>query len=210
MSLTAFVFLVLGILGACAFMAIKIKLGDGNAATVIKQLASVLFVELACICVAEYPTGTGVKLILALVLGMIGDVMLAVSASSVNGKDMLFMTGMGAFALEHITVIVTLMTFMPGTVSWVQLLIGLGCGTVFGAVSVFGTSKLRLLNYGDMLIPTFIYCSLLSTSAFFCLAAAFVTPMFILPAIAMICFLISDLHSRFHSSEPLTTPLPSL
>ena len=43
--------------------------------------------------------------------------MLAVSASSVNEK-ICFHDRNGSVALEHITVIVTLMTFMPGTVSW--------------------------------------------------------------------------------------------
>ena len=143
----------------------------------------------------------GVLILAGLVLGLLGDLSLALKDLVKGGYDALFLAGFGFFALGHVAYIIGLGTGWGTLFPWVPILI---CAALAAAYVLF--SKQLKLNFGKMAVVVGVYSFLvlmLPAMGFFTSMTGVGPSQAILQqqgmrqptiiAIAGLCFLVSDL-----------------
>ena len=139
-----YVFLAIAVLITTVFIIVDYK-GEPKRALMMKTLASIGFVSVA-ISAFLYGNGDGeyFKFILCgLILGLIGDVALALRAVYEKKKDKYFIIGLGAFLLGHIAYTIEFTKISSITV--IEIIIAAIIVILF---VIFG--KLVKLQYGNM------------------------------------------------------------
>lgn len=139
-----YVFLAIAVLITTIFIIVDYK-GEPKKALMMKTLASIGFVSVA-ISAFIYGNGDGeyFKFILCgLILGLIGDVALALRAVYEEKKDKYFIIGLGAFLLGHIAYSIEFAKI--SSITLIEIIIAAIIVTLF---VIFG--KLVKLQYGNM------------------------------------------------------------
>ena len=188
-----------------ANMAVRAR-GASWLAVGLKSACGVCFCVLGAAGVAHIWSGTarvrelGVLILVGLVLGLLGDVSLAMK-DLVKTYDAFFLAGFGFFALGHLAYIIALGRGWGTLIPWVPILI---CAVLATAYVVF--SKQLKLDFGKMAGVVGVYSFLvlmLPAMGFFTAATGVRPSVAILQqgsvqqptiiAVAGVCFLISDL-----------------
>lgn len=163
-----------------------------------KTLASMAFIAMGAIGMyynyGSLPAG-GVLILAGLAFGMVGDILLDLKRAHSEFEDLYLTSGMIAFTCDHSFVLAaTLMIatpligklWLPAVVSAV---IGIGAAPIVMFVSV----KLMKAHFGKHFFFSAFYATYLIFFTALSVWLAFLNPVFIMLAVAMVLFLLSDL-----------------
>ena len=142
---------MLAIAAACAFVFVHEK-GMERAKLPFKTVASLCFVALGAVCLwksgaSEY----GVMVLIALVLGCVGDVFLQIP----GGGDGCFISGLIAFLLGHLMYVAAF--FAESGFMWVQPVVAVLLFAV-----VFVLLKVLKADFGDKKMLVYVYAAVIA------------------------------------------------
>lgn len=191
--MTAMIIMIaLAAASAIFFMVIRVLKG-GIYGMLTKALASLFFIVLGvtgAISLAPYIDRAAVLILLGLVLGLIGDIVLDLKVVYPESNDDYLNAGMISFAISHIVyfiAVVMLITFKVTT-----FLICLGITVPVSILILLASQKLKV-NFGKFIVHAITYLVLLAFMSIYTIAIAITDTRFILMAVGMVLFLLSDL-----------------
>lgn len=187
--------LALGVLSLALFLYVRVKKG-GILGLLTKTLASIFFIATAVVAFMFNPACDrffGMFIVLGLVFGLLGDVFLDLKYCYPKDNDLYTFTGMGCFAMGHISYLLGIyLTFYTGDL--LTLLIPIAVAVVFAAVVIVGGPMLGM-KYGKFKVPALIYAFLLTFML--CANAAFMivsfSPFWLVMTLGGLMFILSDL-----------------
>lgn len=224
-----YLFVGLGTLTMIAFLFFRDK-KSSPLAICLKTLTSILFIVTALVAVMNNEGKFDVAkktfiilMVVGLLFGLFGDFTLdfKVYFKSLrypnNMKDSDFVTyiGMGAFAVGHILYITGVLILNPNHL--MNLLYSSLGAVAASCLIVFGAGKMSHLHFGKFLIPSLLYCFLLTNFGIISLIVMIdkMTIANILRFVGSMFFLISDLilsftyfseKDKYLSKNPLINP----
>ncbi|MDD4840255.1 MAG: lysoplasmalogenase [Clostridia bacterium] len=197
MGYFVYALLAIGILATALFLYVRIKKG-GLPGTLTKTLASVFFILTGAVAFIANPNCDrvfGLLILVGLVFGLIGDILLDLKYCYPQDNELYTFSGMGAFALGHISYLTAVYyTFYTGNL--VTLLVPIAVATVIACLVVFGGPMLGM-KYGKFKVPALVYAFLLTfmltANIIFLIVTPGVTAFWIIMAIGGLMFIASDL-----------------
>ncbi|MDR1852213.1 MAG: lysoplasmalogenase [Propionibacteriaceae bacterium] len=186
---------VVGVVFCVINTAIRIK-GASLRSLLFKTICGVFFVMAGLAAVWQMNTerlGLGLIVVLGLVLGLLGDIWLALKELVANAHDNYMYAGFAAFGLSHICYVLGLgVAWQPVPLTWLCALIG---PVILPLALVTLAPKLGL-NFGSFKWTAAAYGFLLCSTGAVGLATAFgsgaLIPQALILGIGGISFLISD------------------
>lgn len=194
------VFSILASISAIFFMAIRVTKAPIYG-LLTKTLASMVFVAMgACALTvgqSTLPFGSAL-FVLGLAFGMVGDIILDLKRAHSEFEDIYLFCGMSAFSLGHFAYIAALCLIASPMILaskplLVPALIALGVAVVVAPLTFVITVKFMGARYGKFTALALFYAALLIFITVLSIIIASSVPKFILLAVGMTLFLISDL-----------------
>ncbi len=189
-----YVFLAIAVIITTVFIIVDYK-GEPKRALIMKTLASIGFVSVA-ISAFLYGNGDGeyFKFILCgLILGLIGDVALALRAVYEEKKDKYFIIGLGAFLLGHIAY--TIEFTKISSITLIEIIIAAIIVTLF--VSFGKLVKLQYVNMKPFVIGYMCVISVMVVKAVSIAITIGINEANMLISIGAVLFAISDMILAF-------------
>lgn len=189
---TMIIFLVLAIAAAIFFLYVRVTKG-GVAGVLTKTLASVCFIALGVAGVVSQSPNidkASVFILFGLIMGLVGDIILDLKVVYPESNDMYLNAGMISFGIGHalfITAIIMLITF-----NLTSLLVSIAI-TIPIAAAVMLSAKPMKIDFGKFFIHSLSYAVILTFTSVYAISIAITDTRFVLLAIGMVLFLLSDL-----------------
>jgi hypothetical protein len=163
-----------------------------------KTLASMSFVAMAAIGMyynyGSLPAGAGL-IVAGLAFGMVGDILLDLKRAHSEFEDLYLTSGMTAFTCDHSFVLAAALMIATPLIRnlWfpavISAVIGIGAAPLVMYVSV----KFMKAHFGKHFFFSAFYASYLIFFTALSVWLAILNPVFIMLAVAMVLFLLSDL-----------------
>jgi len=186
------VFLVLAVLSTVFFLVVRVTKG-GVSGLLSKTIASVFFIALGvagALSLSPNIDKAAIFILFGLVMGLIGDIVLDLKVIYPESNDQYLNAGMISFGIGHflyITAIILLITFNLTT-----LLVSIAI-TIPISVAIVFASKLMNINFGKFIVHAVLYTVILTFTSVYSIAIATTDTRFVLMAVGMVLFLLSDL-----------------
>ena len=163
---------------------------------IAKTVASLAFIGMGIGAFYALPMPRSlIFIILGAVFGLVGDILLDLKRAQSEFNDIYLLSGMGSFALGHLSYFAGVLLFALDDFIFVPIpiLVAVGGGIVISALSV-GLAKPLGLKYGKFTIPSAVYAFLLGFMVVFTLMLGIQTDAYYYVAfVGMLLFLASDL-----------------
>ena len=186
------VLIVLASLAAIFFMYVRVTKG-GIYGLLTKTLASILFVALGVAgAMSLYPdiAPAAVLIIMGLVMGLVGDIVLDLKVVYRESSDIYLNAGMISFAIGHFVYLAAIIMLIKFDLSILFASIAI---TIPISVGILIASKYMKLDFGKFLLHAIAYTVILTFMTVYTIALSIYDSRFILMAVGMALFLLSDL-----------------
>lgn len=186
------IFLVLAVAAAIFFLYVRVTKG-GVSGVLTKALASVCFVALGVAGVVSQSPNidkAAVFILFGLVMGLVGDIVLDLKVVYPESNDMYLNAGMISFGIGHCLFIAAILMLI--TFSLTSLLVSIAI-TIPITAAIMLASKPMKIDFGKFFIHSLLYALILTFTSVYAIAIAITDARFVLLAIGMVLFLLSDL-----------------
>lgn len=177
---------------AIFFMVVRVLKG-GVYGVLTKTLASLVFIALGvtgAISLAPNINSAAIVILLGLVFGLVGDIVLDLKVVYPQSNDTYLNAGMISFAIGHIIYFIAVIMLID--FKYTTLLASLAI-TIPISVAILFASRGMKINFGKFIVHAITYTVILTFMSVYTIALAINDTRFILMAVGMVLFLLSDL-----------------
>lgn len=188
---TMIVFLVLACAATALFLVVRVTKG-GVPGVITKTVASLCFIALgvAGAMSADKIEKSAVLILFGLVMGLVGDIVLDLKVVYPESNDLYLNAGMASFGIGHFLYLAALLLLIRFNLT--TLLVSIAITLPLAALIMF-SSKFMKINFGKFLIHSISYAVILTFMSVYTIAISISNPKFVLFAVGMVLFLLSDL-----------------
>jgi len=176
------------------FLIIRCTKGGSAYATIVKTMASVVFVSAGMIAMqlnsSIFPN---ICICVGLLFAMVGDIVLDLKIAYKQDNDIYLNSGISSFSVSNVFYIAAIVLLWHNLENFIYYSIGSAVVALLFAGVVFILAKPLKLDFTGFKVPVFIYSFLVAMTAVFSLGISFVAPRFLLFALGGILILVSDL-----------------
>lgn len=188
---TMIVFIVLACAATALFLVVRVTKG-GVPGVLTKIVASLFFITLgvAGVMSAKTVDKAAILILFGLVMGLVGDIVLDLKVVYPQSNDLYLNAGMISFGIGHFMYLAALLLLIRFNLT--TLLVTIAITLPLAALIMF-SSKFMKINFGKFLVNSVLYAVILTFMSVYTIAISIADPKFVLFAVGMVLFLLSDL-----------------